>query len=100
MPITMIRTLTPPALGSAGPLWTAHGRCQRTRSIVGAASTGTTMTDMRYCYICTYVNCGKWGGQELFEALTERLAGSQVRVKAYLCFGACAMGPNVVLQPE
>jgi (2Fe-2S) ferredoxin len=39
---------------------------------------------------------------EISEEIEQRLAaaGSSVAVKPYLCFGACEMGPNIVLYPE
>src|SRR5438552_13969094 len=56
--------------------------------------------EIHTCYVCVYVNCAKWGGRMLLAGLTERLAGTSVRVKAYLCFGACPTGPNIVLYPR
>jgi (2Fe-2S) ferredoxin len=32
--------------------------------------------------------------------LAEKLADAEVAVKTQICFGACWMGPNVVLHPE
>ena len=56
--------------------------------------------EIRACYVCTYATCGAWGGQELLEALTRKLAGGPVRVRAYSCFGGCPTGPNIVLFPQ
>ena len=55
---------------------------------------------VKTCYVCTYAICEKWGGQVVLDGLQARLADSGCRVKRYLCFGACAMGPNVVLMPQ
>ena len=52
------------------------------------------------CYICTFALCEQVGGRTLLEGLRARLAGSGCRVKAYLCFGSCATGPNIVLMPQ
>jgi NADP-reducing hydrogenase subunit HndC len=56
--------------------------------------------EIHSCFVCTFTTCGKWGGDELLESLKERLVDSPVRVKAYMCFGACATGPNVILDPQ
>ena len=56
--------------------------------------------EIKSCYVCTYTSCAKWGGEALFEGLKERLAETGVRVKEYVCFGMCPMGPNIMLHPR
>lgn len=46
------------------------------------------------------VYCAEGGSADLKAMLEERLAGGPVAVKEFVCFGACTMGPNVVLHPE
>src|SRR5690242_11450085 len=54
---------------------------------------------VRACNVCTYLTCGDWGGREVLEELRERLAGTEVWVREYKCFGGCPRGPNVILEP-
>lgn len=58
--------------------------------------------EIRTCLVCTNIDCASRGSPALLEEFKERLAsaGSPVEVKAYLCFGACQDGPNIVLYPE
>jgi (2Fe-2S) ferredoxin len=52
--------------------------------------------------VCINVFCAEGGSRELKATLAERLraANSPVQVKDFVCFGACTMGPNLVLYPE
>jgi (2Fe-2S) ferredoxin len=52
------------------------------------------------CYVCVNISCSEGGSRQVLEALRERLAASSVAVKEYVCFGACWMGPNIVLYPK
>ena len=58
--------------------------------------------EIHSCIVCHNIDCKSRGSIEISEALERRLAaaGSSVEVKPYLCFGACEMGPNIVLYPE
>lgn len=58
--------------------------------------------EIRSCYVCVNIFCAEGGSREIKEAIAERLAaeGSPAEVKEYICFGACTMGPNLVLYPE
>ncbi|MEA2639381.1 MAG: NADH-quinone oxidoreductase subunit [Chloroflexota bacterium] len=52
--------------------------------------------------VCTNVDCAYRGAQKNIEGIQQRLeaAGSDVKIKTYLCFGGCEDGPNLVLYPE
>jgi (2Fe-2S) ferredoxin len=52
------------------------------------------------CYVCVNLSCSEGGSRQVLDALQERLSGSSVEVKEYICFGACWMGPNIVLYPQ
>jgi NADP-reducing hydrogenase subunit HndC len=52
------------------------------------------------CYVCVNYSCDKAGSAALFRVLEERLEGSGVAVKEYVCFGACWLAPNLVLHPD
>ena len=58
--------------------------------------------EIHACHVCINVFCAEGGSRELKATLEERLqaASSPVEVKEFVCFGACTMGPNVVLYPE
>jgi (2Fe-2S) ferredoxin len=58
--------------------------------------------EIKTCLVCTNIDCASRGSQAILEGIREGLqsAGSDVNVKAYLCFGACQDGPNMVLYPE
>lgn len=56
--------------------------------------------EIRSCHVCVNTSCAEAGSRALLDALRERLAPLDVRVKAQICFGACWMGPNVVLYPQ
>jgi NADH-quinone oxidoreductase subunit F/NADP-reducing hydrogenase subunit HndC len=51
--------------------------------------------------VCINVFCAEGGSREIKATLEERLGavGSPVGVKGFVCFGACTMGPNLVLYP-
>ena len=46
------------------------------------------------------LSCAEGGSEKLHSELVEKLAGSGVEIKAQICFGACWMGPNIVLYPK
>ncbi|MPZ13530.1 MAG: hypothetical protein GEU73_03760 [Chloroflexi bacterium] len=56
--------------------------------------------EIHTCHVCINISCAEGGSPALVDALSERLAGSGVQVKTQVCFGACWMGPNIVLYPE
>lgn len=56
-------------------------------------------TEIHSCHVCVNISCREGGSEELLRALTERLGSSNVQVKPQICFGACWMGPNIVLYP-
>jgi (2Fe-2S) ferredoxin len=53
-----------------------------------------------YVLVCQNEDCKQRGSGELLEKLKERLNGSDVEVKSYMCFGGCQAGPNIVLYPQ
>jgi NADP-reducing hydrogenase subunit HndC len=50
--------------------------------------------------VCINISCAEGGSEGLLHTLNEKLAGSAVEVKTHICFGACWMGPNIVLYPQ
>ncbi|HZT08823.1 MAG TPA: (2Fe-2S) ferredoxin domain-containing protein [Chloroflexota bacterium] len=56
--------------------------------------------EINSCYVCVNISCREGGSEELRDMLIERLAGSDIDVKTHICFGACWMGPNIVLYPK
>jgi (2Fe-2S) ferredoxin len=56
--------------------------------------------EIHSCYVCLNISCAEAGSQALQDALAEKLEGSGVQVKTHICFGACWMGPNIVLYPK
>ena len=56
--------------------------------------------EIHSCHVCVNISCAEGGSQALYDTLKERLEGSEVALKAHICFGACWMGPNIVLYPE
>jgi (2Fe-2S) ferredoxin len=59
-------------------------------------------SEIQTCHVCVNVFCAEGGSRELKATLEKslRAAGSPVAVKEFVCFGACTMGPNLVLYPE
>jgi len=59
-------------------------------------------SDIKQVIVCSNVDCAARGAQKNIEGIERRLtaAGSDVKVKTYLCFGGCDYGPNIVLYPE
>ena len=59
-------------------------------------------SEIHTCYVCVNVYCLEGGSKKILELMTERLAaaGSSVEMKEWVCFGACTIGPNLVLHPE
>ena len=58
--------------------------------------------EINTCHVCVNVYCTEGGSRALKATLEDRLGaiGSPVEVKEFICFGACTMGPNLVLYPE
>jgi (2Fe-2S) ferredoxin len=56
--------------------------------------------EIHSCHVCVNISCAEGGSNALLERLKEKLAGSGVEVKTHICFGACWMGPNIVLYPQ
>jgi len=56
--------------------------------------------EINSCYVCVNISCAECGSQALAKTLAEELDGSGVEVKTHICFGACWMGPNIVLYPQ
>ena len=58
--------------------------------------------EIKSVIVCTNTDCMYRGAKKNIEGLEQRLqaAGSDVKIKNYLCFGGCEDGPNVVLYPE
>lgn len=55
------------------------------------------------CLVCQNVDCKNRGSEQLMKELEKQVAEkrlSDVEVRAYICFGACQDGPNIVLYPE
>jgi (2Fe-2S) ferredoxin len=51
-------------------------------------------------YVCVNTSCRGGGSLAIRDALTARLADGTGEVREQVCFGACWMGPNVVLHPQ
>ncbi len=56
--------------------------------------------EIKTCYVCVNLSCAEGGSEAIAASLKDRLAGTDVAVKTQICFGACWMGPNVVLHPN
>ena len=55
----------------------------------------------RHVWVCLGASCRRSGSPELLEHLEQALAEDEdVEVRRYLCFGACAVSPNIVVMPE
>ena len=51
--------------------------------------------------VCLGINCHRNGSPELLEQLRQLLAHDEtLQIKRYLCFGACDVGPNMVVMPD
>lgn len=51
-------------------------------------------------YVCVNTSCRSGGSLAILEALRALRGGSVDAVREQVCFGACWMGPNVVLYPQ
>jgi (2Fe-2S) ferredoxin len=51
------------------------------------------------CFVCVNTSCRRGGSEQILRSLGEKLTDSTVQVREQICFGACWMGPNVVLHP-
>lgn len=59
------------------------------------------MNTQRKIMVCQGINCRRQGAQDLMTHLQQQLqpeAGFQVT--QYICFGACAVAPNIVVLPD
>jgi len=64
---------------------------------VEAGTTGTA----RQVLVCQGINCRRNGAQEMMATLQQALfAETAIRIGQYICFGACAVAPNIVVLPE
>lgn len=55
----------------------------------------------RQIWVCLGASCRRSGSLEVLAQLEQALAEvTDVEVKRYCCFGACAVSPNMVLMPE
>jgi (2Fe-2S) ferredoxin len=55
----------------------------------------------RQVWVCLGASCRRSGSPEVLAQLKQALAvETDVAVTHYLCFGACAVSPNVVVMPE
>ena len=51
--------------------------------------------------VCLGINCRRNGSPELMEQLRQLLSEDETfQIKRYLCFGACDVGPNIVVTPD
>ncbi len=57
-------------------------------------------TETPICYVCVNTSCRSGGSVAIMEALRRKVDGTDIDVREQICFGACWMGPNVVLHPE
>jgi (2Fe-2S) ferredoxin len=60
----------------------------------------TEPTETSIFYVCVNTSCRSGGSVAILEALRAKLVGSAIEVREQICFGACWMGPNVVLSPN
>ena len=58
--------------------------------------------EIHTCLVCHNVDCEFRGSVAVGEEIARQLAEaeSSVEVKPYLCFGACGLGPNIVVYPQ
>jgi (2Fe-2S) ferredoxin len=56
--------------------------------------------EIHTCHVCVNLSCAEGGSEAIRSLLAEKLEGSGIEVKTQICFGACWMGPNIVLHPE
>jgi len=57
--------------------------------------------EIETCLVCVNIDCSSRGSKDILNDIKEKLGDdSPVKVKEYLCFGACQDGPNIVLYPE
>ena len=54
------------------------------------------------CFVCQNVDCKSRGSEKIMNELESKVTARSldVEVKSYLCFGACELGPNIVVYPE
>ena len=54
------------------------------------------------CFVCQNVDCKSRGSEQLLDELAKQVAARSldVEVKSFLCFGACELGPNIVVHPQ
>lgn len=55
----------------------------------------------RQVHVCLGSSCRRNGSPEIWEQLQQELAGeAEIELKRYICFGACGVGPNMLMMPE
>jgi (2Fe-2S) ferredoxin len=55
----------------------------------------------RHVWVCLGASCRRSGSPEVLAQLEQALAAQEdIAVTRYLCFGACAVSPNIVVMPE
>jgi (2Fe-2S) ferredoxin len=59
-----------------------------------------TPTSVQVFYVCVNTSCRGGGSLAVLEALRAMRQGTGDEVREQICFGACWMGPNVVLYPQ
>jgi (2Fe-2S) ferredoxin len=54
------------------------------------------------CFVCQNVDCHSRGSEQLMNELASQVKARSldVEVKSYMCFGACELGPNIVIYPQ
>jgi (2Fe-2S) ferredoxin len=54
------------------------------------------------CFVCQNVDCKSRGSEALMNELANQVTARSLdaEVKSYLCFGACELGPNIVIYPQ
>lgn len=55
--------------------------------------------EIHSCHVCVNISCREAGSESIAQELEARLAGTGIDMKTQICFGACWMGPNIVLHP-
>jgi (2Fe-2S) ferredoxin len=56
--------------------------------------------EIHSCHVCVNLSCVEGGSKAIAERIVQQLDGSGIEVKTHICFGACWMGPNIVLYPQ
>ena len=59
-----------------------------------------SLAPLQACFVCVNTSCRGRGSVEILRRLAEGLAGTAVQLREQICFGACWMGPNIVVHPK